>query len=155
MTDWWSERLPCPVAGIRDLAAERQQHLTKPPGSLGRLEALAVRMAALQGDPGPAVDPAAIVVFAGDHGVVAEGVSAFPQAVTVAMIRNFAVGGAAISVLARQNGADLRVVNCGTAQGHDDLDGVIVVDAGPGTANFCEGPAMTGEQLGVCLEAGR
>lgn len=155
MNEWWTERLPGPVAEIQDLAADRQQELTKPPGSLGRLETLAVRLAALQGDPGPRVDPAAIVVFAGDHGVVAEGVSAFPQAVTVAMIRNFAAGGAAISVLARESGAALQVVNCGTASDHETLDGVVSVGAGPGTANFCERPAMTEAQLRQCLDAGR
>jgi nicotinate-nucleotide--dimethylbenzimidazole phosphoribosyltransferase len=137
------------------MARERQQELTKPPGSLGRLEGLAIQLASLQGDPKPTVDPAAVVVFAGDHGVVTEGVSAFPQAVTVEMIRNFARGGAAISVLARQAGAALQVVNCGTATAHEALDGVIVVDAGPGTANFCQQPAMTQAQLEQCLDAGR
>ena len=95
-----------------------------------------------------------ITVFAGDHGVVAEGVSAFPQAVTAEMVRNFARGGAAISVLAREWNARLEVVNVGTARALPELSGVLDARVGPGTANFVEGPAMTSEQLGAALAAG-
>ena len=104
-TPWWLK--PCkPVDRDQQKAAgERQQQLTKPAGSLGQLEALAVQLAGLQGRLKPRVDQVWIGIFAGDHGIVAEGVSAYPQAVTGQMLHNFVSGGAAISVLARQLGA--------------------------------------------------
>jgi nicotinate-nucleotide--dimethylbenzimidazole phosphoribosyltransferase len=96
--DW----LGVPAASLdteaQGAAQDRQATLTKPPGSLGQLEAIAIRLAALQGTPRPALDRVRITLFAGDHGVAAEGVSAFPQAVTAEMIKNFARGGAAICV---------------------------------------------------------
>lgn len=101
--------LPGGDAGAASAAAERQAMLTKPLGSLGRLEELAVWMAHWQGRPVPRVERAAIAVFAGNHGVVARGVSAYPQAVTAQMVQNFSKGGAAINQLARLAGADLRV----------------------------------------------
>ena len=109
---------PCkPVDRDQQKAAgERQQQLTKPAGSLGQLEALAVQLAGLQGRIKPRVDQVWIGIFAGDHGIVAEGVSAYPQAVTGQMLHNFVSGGAAISVLARQLGAQLDVV-LGTGNG--------------------------------------
>lgn len=102
--------LPQGDAQAAAAAAERQAQLTKPPGSLGRLEELAVWMARWQGKPVPRIARAAIAVFAGNHGVVARGVSAFPQAVTAQMVQNFARGGAAINQLAKFAQADLRVV---------------------------------------------
>src|SRR5690606_35389019 len=100
--------LQTPVATIdqaaRTAALERQNQLTKPPGSLGRLESLAVDFAGWQGTPLPSLDTIQIRVFAGDHGIARVGVSAIPQAVTGEMIANFARGGAAISVLAQQYG---------------------------------------------------
>src|SRR5690606_317 len=111
--------LQVPVAnidhGARDAAIERQNQLTKPPGSLGRLESLAMDFAGWQGRLLPCLEHIQIRIFAGDHGIAHDGVSAFPQAVTGQMIANFAHGGAAISVLAQQHGADFRVVNIGTA----------------------------------------
>src|SRR3990172_5768235 len=89
----------------RTAAQARQGQLTKPPGALGRLEALAIQLAAMQGREKPQMGQVQISVFAGDHGVAEEGVSLFPQAVTAEMVKNFARGGAAISVLARQLGA--------------------------------------------------
>lgn len=135
-------------------AAARQAQLTKPPGALGRLEELAVLLAGLQGRERPAVERVRIVVFAADHGVAAEGVSAFPQAVTVEMVKNFARGGAAISVLARALGAELEVVDAGTLRDPGPLPGVVSHRAGEGTANLAREPAMTAAQLGVALEAG-
>src|SRR3982750_602388 len=99
---WWQQPCPAPDAAITTLAGERQQQLTKPAGSLGPLETVAVQLAGLQGRLKPSVDQVWIAIFAGDHGVVAEGVSAFPQEVTGQMLHNFVSGGAAISVLARQ-----------------------------------------------------
>jgi len=92
---------------VRQAAEARQAILTKPPGALGRLESLAVQLAAMQGKEKPSLDRVHIAVFAGDHGIAAESVSAFPQAVTAEMVRNFASGGAAISVLARELNAEL------------------------------------------------
>lgn len=136
-------------------AEQRQAMLTKPPGALGRLEEIAIRLAALQNRARPCLDKISITVFAADHGVVAEGVSAFPQSVTAAMVANFARGGAAISVLARQLNAGLEVVNLGTVDALDALAGVISTRLGPGTANFTQIAAMTEEQLTGALDAGR
>ena len=117
---------------------------TKPPGSLGRLESLASRLAAIRGEVPDGRPTPAIVVAAGDHGVVAEGVSAYPQAVTAQMLANFANGGAAVSVLARQAGARLIVVDAGVLE-PSSVDGIrsAVVDGVRGTANLAAGPAMS------------
>ena len=136
-------------------ASEHQNSLTKPPGSLGMLEESAIRLAGMQGRLKPRLDKIAIAIFAADHGVAAEGVSAFPQAVTVEMIRNFSNGGAAISVLARQLQAALSVINMGTVTEPPVLEHVENRSAGAGTGNFCESPAMTEQQLRHCLTAGR
>src|SRR5229473_8588180 len=102
--------LPRGDAGAAEAAAQRQQVLTKPPGSLGRLEELAIWLARWQRRELPCLDHITIAVFAGNHGVAARGVSAYPQAVTEQMVANFARGGAAINQIARLSGADLRVV---------------------------------------------
>jgi len=147
-----------PVAAWNEAAAaaatERQAQLTKPPGSLGELERLAIRLAGMQGAVKPRVDQVWISIFAGDHGVVAEGVSAFPQAVTGQMILNFAAGGAAISVLARELGATLEVVNLGTVNDPGEHAGVRRAFIASQTANFCDGPAMTEAQFAQALTAG-
>ncbi len=140
--------------GAAEAARLRQSRLTKPPGSLGRLEDAAIALAGLQGNPLPALERVWISVFAADHGVAAEGVSAFPQAVTGEMVRNFAGGGAAISVLARQLGATLDVVHLGSVNDPGAIDGVRRAWIAPATANFCEGPAMSDQQLREALEAG-
>ena len=154
-TPWWLN--PCkPVdRDMQAAAAERQQQLTKPAGSLGRLEDLAVQLAGLQGRLKPRVDQLWIGIFAGDHGVVAEGVSAYPQAVTGQMLHNFVSGGAAISVLARQLGAQLDVVDLGTVTPMLDLAGVRHLQLGAGTTNFATGPAMSDAQGLKALQAGR
>jgi len=154
-SDWLQLAIPRADEACRDAALGRQGRLTKPPGALGRLEDLAVRLAALQGSETPRLDALRIVVFAADHGVAEEGVSAFPQAVTVEMIRNFARGGAAISVLARELGAELEVVDVGAAGDPGPLPGVVSQRAGAGSANFCQGPAMAPAQLDSALAAGR
>jgi nicotinate-nucleotide--dimethylbenzimidazole phosphoribosyltransferase len=128
--------------------------LTKPTGSLGQLEAVAVQLAGLQGRVKPSVGNVWIAIFAGDHGVVAEGVSAYPQAVTGQMLHNFIMGGAAISVLARQLSAQLDVVDLGTVSPLN-LPGVRHLNLGAGTANFAKGPAMTQAQLEAALAGGR
>ncbi|MGF6455557.1 nicotinate-nucleotide--dimethylbenzimidazole phosphoribosyltransferase [Pseudomonas frederiksbergensis] len=152
---WWLN--PCkPIdAQTVEQAQARQQQLTKPAGSLGRLESVAVQLAGLQGQVKPTLDQLWIAIFAGDHGVVAEGVSAFPQEVTGQMLHNFVSGGAAISVLARQLGASLEVVDLGTVTPSLNLPGVRHLNIGPGTANFVQGPAMTQAQGELALQAGR
>lgn len=153
--DWLQAR----AQQVDDVCAEnaraRQARLTKPPGSLGRLEALAARLAGLQAKACPSLERVHISVFAADHGVAAEGISAFPQSVTVEMVRNFARGGAAINVLARALGATLEVVNVGTATDPGALPGVLGRRVAAGTANFCHAPAMTEMQLSAALDVGR
>ena len=156
MTDtWWLNPCKAIDANAYEQALARQQQLTKPAGSLGQLEALAVQLAGLQGQVKPSVEQLWIAIFAGDHGVVAEGVSAFPQEVTGQMLHNFVSGGAAISVLARQLNAQLEVVDLGTVTPTLDLPGVRHLNIGAGTANFVNGPAMTEAQGRLALQAGR
>jgi len=151
---WWLKPAQAINVPVREAALARQQQLTKPAGSLAQLEKLAVQLAGLQGRERPAVNQLWIAIFAGDHGVVAEGVSAYPQEVTGQMLHNFVNGGAAISVLARQLSAQLDVVDLGTVSTMD-LPGVHHLRIGAGTANFAKGPAMTAEQGLVALQAGR
>jgi len=151
---WWARLCAAPDADAERLARVRQGVLTKPPGSLGRLEDLAVWCAARQGTDRPGIERVWISVFAADHGVADEGVSAFPQAVTGEMVRNFVIGGAAIAVLARQLGARLDVVNLGTVNDPGEIPGVHRVTIAPATANFCNAAAMTHEQLGAAMQAG-
>lgn len=154
MIDWLAAPSRVPDHAVARAAAARQDTLTKPPGSLGRLEALAVQLAGLQGRERPSATRVWIAVFAADHGVAAEGVSAFPQAVTGEMLRNFAGGGAAIAVLARELGATLEVVSLGTVNDPGDVPGVRRRVIASSSANFCEGPAMTDAQLDAALMAG-
>ncbi|WP_397608060.1 nicotinate-nucleotide--dimethylbenzimidazole phosphoribosyltransferase [Silanimonas sp.] len=127
---------------------------TKPPGSLGRLEDLALQLALVQDCVDPRVAQAEVRVFAGDHGVVAEGVSPYPQAVTAQMVANFLAGGAAISVLARQFDARLAVVDAGVASVLADHPMLLSRRIANGTANFANGPAMGAPQAVAALEAG-
>ena len=136
-----------------EAARARQDTLTKPRGSLGDLEMLAIRLAGWQRSECPGMERVHITVFAGDHGIAAEGVSAFPQAVTTEMLRNFARGGAAISVLARSLGATFEVVNLGTVS--PITGGVHDRWLGAGTESFMEHAAMSEAQLAAALDAGR
>lgn len=154
-SNWLTLPARLPEAAAAEAARRRQETLTKPPGSLGRLEALAIRLAALQCRERPAAERVHIAVFAGDHGVAAEGVSAFPQAVTAEMVKNFARGGAAISVLARSLEARLEVVNLGTVADCGDHAAVMQLQLGRGTANLAQAAAMTEPQLLAALDAGR
>ncbi|MCT8165156.1 MULTISPECIES: nicotinate-nucleotide--dimethylbenzimidazole phosphoribosyltransferase [Pseudomonas] len=152
---WWRDACQALDQTALQQARERQRQLTKPAGSLGQLEGLAERLAGLQGCERPSLERVAIALFAGDHGVVEEGISAYPQAVTGQMLRNFVGGGAAISVLARELGASLDVVDLGTIDLGLDLPGVRHLRLGAGTANFARQPAMSDEQLQAALQAGR
>jgi len=137
-----------------DLAWERLDSLTKPPRSLGRLEELAVAMARAQRTERPLAVPAAIVVFAGDHGLIAEGVSPYPQAVTGQMLANFASGGAAINQLARWLGAELVVVDVGVAGDTSAYPDVVQAKVRPGTENLAAGPAMSREEAAQAVLVG-
>jgi len=150
----WTQPPPEPCHSSAERARARQAVLTKPPGSLGRLEQLAITLASVQASDTPAVDNIYISVFAGDHGVCDEGISAFPQEVTTQMIANFAHGGAAISVMARELGARLEVVNLGTVGEVLPLPGVVDQIIAPATANLATKDAMTREQLENALNAG-
>ena len=153
--DWLTAPAATPDEKMRAAARARQDQLTKPPGALGQLETAAIQLAALQGRLLPAVERVHIAVFAADHGVATEGVSAFPQAVTAEMLKNFARGGAAINVLARQLDATLEVINLGTVFDPGNVPGVIENTLGAGSANFTREPAMSAEQLAAALDAGR
>ncbi|PRR75499.1 Nicotinate-nucleotide--dimethylbenzimidazole phosphoribosyltransferase [Moorella humiferrea] len=149
------------LAAIKPLNGEAmaraQAHLddlTKPPGSLGTLEAIARQLAGIKGEVPRQLNRKTHILMAGDHGVVAEGVSAFPQEVTPQMVLNFARGGAAINVLARHAGAELVLVDIGVAVELPDLPGLLKRKVAPGTANLARGPAMTREQAIAALETG-
>ncbi|TWI53751.1 nicotinate-nucleotide-dimethylbenzimidazole phosphoribosyltransferase [Pseudomonas duriflava] len=152
---WWQSVCQPLDEEARARAAARQAQLTKPRGALGRLEEVAIDLAALQGCELPTLERISISVFAGDHGVVEEGISAYPQAVTGEMLRNFVRGGAAISVLSRSLQAPLEVINLGTVEPLEALNGVTFLPLGPGTANFTVEPAMTVAQCEAALLAGR
>src|SRR5438045_4353368 len=141
--------------GAGRAAAAHHDRLTKPRGSLGRVETIGVRLSAIAGvAPPPVPAPAAIAVFAGDHGVLAEGVTPWPQEVTAQMVANFVSGGAAINVLARAAGASVTVVDVGVATplppACDGAPGLLRHPLGPGTANLAAEPAM---DLATCRAA--
>ncbi|NYT82374.1 nicotinate-nucleotide--dimethylbenzimidazole phosphoribosyltransferase [Alcaligenaceae bacterium] len=127
---------------------------TKPRGSLGQLERLAHRLGMIQRTLTPRIDAPAIVVFAADHGVVAEGVSAYPQDVTWQMVENFLRGGAAINVLARQHGVELLIVDAGVNHRFGERPGLVDRKIGPGTRNFAHEPAMTLEECMLAMQYG-
>jgi nicotinate-nucleotide--dimethylbenzimidazole phosphoribosyltransferase len=153
------------IADISDAPlTARLQHLldnkTKPLGSLGRLESLALRIGQVLGTEAPALLQPQMLVCAGDHGLAAKGVSAFPSDVTWQMVENFLAGGAAVSVLARQHGLALTVVDCGVAKPiapRDTAPGapqLLLRKVAPGTADASVGPAMTAEQCAQAITNG-
>ncbi|MFB6109880.1 MAG: nicotinate-nucleotide--dimethylbenzimidazole phosphoribosyltransferase [Halodesulfurarchaeum sp.] len=149
-------RIPPLDESAMDRARERQQALTKPPGSLGRLERFATEIAGMTGDPTPELGAAVIATVAGDHGVVEEGVSAFPQEVTAQMVANLLHGGAAVNALADVTDARNLVVDAGVATAeYPGVEDVAVETVAPGTDNIAEGPAMTREQAREALAVGR
>jgi nicotinate-nucleotide--dimethylbenzimidazole phosphoribosyltransferase len=127
---------------------------TKPPGSLGRLEELAMMLAEYQGTLSPEVNPARLLVFAGDHGVAAEGVSRYPSEVTAQMMANFAAGGAAACVMAHALDVGFEVIDVGVAAAIAGLAGVTHAKVRLGTANLATGPAMTPGECAAALEVG-
>ncbi|MDP2401593.1 MAG: nicotinate-nucleotide--dimethylbenzimidazole phosphoribosyltransferase, partial [Actinomycetota bacterium] len=135
-------------------AWERLDSLTKPPRSLGRLEEIAARVACAQKTTRPDVGRKAIVLAAGDHGVVAEGVSPYPQDVTWQMVANFVAGGAAINQLAAAAGAQLLLYDVGVARDISAMPGVRHRKVARGTANMASGPAMTLQQTEEAILVG-
>jgi nicotinate-nucleotide--dimethylbenzimidazole phosphoribosyltransferase len=135
-------------------ARARQDSLTKPQGSLGRLEELSIKLVGIRGDTIPQLERKAIITMAADHGVIAEGVSLYPQEVTAQMVANFLSGGAAINVLARHVGARVVVVDMGVMGGFEPHPALTCKMIDFGTQNMACGPAMTREQAIGAVEAG-
>jgi nicotinate-nucleotide--dimethylbenzimidazole phosphoribosyltransferase len=134
-------------------ARERLDRLAKPPGALGRLEDVADRLCDIAGTcPPPFPDPVEVYVFAGDHGVLAQGVSPWPQSITAAMVRTFAMGGAAVNALARQVDAEVVVVDVGVAV---PVDGALDRNVRRATADLSIGAAMTADEAEAAFEVGR
>jgi len=135
-------------------ARSRQDALTKPQGSLGRLEELSIRIAGIRRQSLPQINDKAVVIMAGDHGVVAENIGNWPQEVTTQMVLNFLTGGAGINVLARHIGARVVIVDMGIAGSLPQNPQLISRKIGPGTGNIAAGPAMTAEQARKSIETG-
>ena len=149
------------IARIQDLdqkalaaATARQNTLTKPPGSLGRLEELTIQLAGISGEPIPSIKDKVIITMAGDHGIVAEGVSAYPQEVTPQMVLNFLYEGAAINVLSKHVGARITVVDMGVAVDMEPHPLLVSKKIAKGTANMTKGPAMSREDAEKAILAG-
>lgn len=154
MIETISARVAPPDEDAMEEARRRLDRLTKPRGSLGRLEELAVRVAGMTGRARQHLARKAVVLMAADHGVAREDVSAYPQSVTAQMVTNFLRGGAAINVLARRAGARVVVVDMGVAvelPGHPDL---LTRKIAPGTRSIAQGPAMTREEVRAAIETG-
>lgn len=141
-------------AGLEARLRHKIDHKTKPLGALGQLEDLALQLGLIQRNEVIRLDDPHMVVFAADHGIAAEGVSAYPQSVTAQMVGNMLAGGAAINVLARQHGFALQVVDAGVASDMADHPGLVKRKIAHGTQNICSDPAMTDAQLGAALQAG-
>jgi nicotinate-nucleotide--dimethylbenzimidazole phosphoribosyltransferase len=151
---WYQNKTKTIDSAAIEGALARQAALTKPPGSLGRLEEIGVKFSGWQGTEKPSLDKIQIAVFAADHGIAEAGVSAFPQQVTVEMVKNFSCGGAAVSVLARQSGARFSIVNMGTAFPCGESPSLISKPVAAGTHNFSKRAAMSAAQLDQALLSG-
>lgn len=147
-------RIGPPDAAAAEAARSRQARLTKPPGSLGRLEELAVRIAGITGNPVPELGPGVAFVMAADHGVAAAGVSAYPREVTAAMVRNFLAGGAAVNTLASFAGFRVSVTDCGVASDLGPAPGLRIRKVRPGTDDITRGPAMSRDEALQSVETG-
>jgi|SRR5579871_752805 len=154
LPEWVHQQCPGISNSHRDAAIARQAQLTKPAGSLGRLEHLACELAGLQATEQPRAATVPIIIFAGDHGVVAQGVSAYPQEVTIAMMANFAAGGAAVSVLAHELGSTLEVVDAGTLA-QTPIPGIITDKPRHGSRDFSLEAALTPAEVAFALECGK
>ena len=152
--DWLTAKIALPSEAYYNAALKKQAILTKPPGSLGVLEEIAVRLAAMQGTKSPGLEKIWVSIFAADHGIAEESVSAFPQVVSTEMVRNFADKGAAANVLARYVEADFEVIDVGLLKSVE-IPGVVIDRAGNGTENFSKQAAMTEKQMNTALIAGK
>lgn len=141
-------------ASLRARLQHRLDRKTKPLGALGRLESLAIQVGMVLGTEAPRLEAPQLVVFAADHGLAAQGVSAYPSDVTWQMVENFLAGGAAVSVLARQHGLALTVVDAGVRHEFAPRPGLLVRKIAPGTADASQGPAMSVPQCKAALLAG-
>ncbi len=148
------EKIKPPDKAAMTEAQTRQDQLTKPAGSLGRLEEISIQIAGIMGKAKPKIEKKAMITMAGDHGVVDEKVGNWPREVTAQMVENFLHGGAGINVLARQTGARIVFVDMGVASDLKPNKQLIVKKVGYGTKNMCQGPAMTREQAVKAIEAG-
>ena len=148
------ERIKPLDAKAMELAGQRQDRLTKPRGSLGRLEELSIRIAGITAEPMPSLKHKAILTMAADHGVTAQGISLYPAEVTRQMVLNFLEGGAAINVLSRMIGARVIIVDMGVRGGLPAVDGITCKMIDFGTKDMSIGPAMTHGQAMDCLLAG-
>ena len=140
-----------------ELASSLQSKLdgkTKPPGSLGDLEPLALRVGMIQGTLEPRLKSPTMLVFAGDHGITKEGVSPYPSEVTAQMVKNFLSGGAAINVFCRQHGFDLKVIDAGVASDFEKHPLLVDEKIAYGTANFLKEKAMSENQAKECISRG-
>ena len=153
--NWWLESVQQPNLDAKQQAEQHQLQLTKPTGALGDLELIAVKLASLQSNAHPQVSHPWITIFAGDHGVVEENISAYPQAVTRQMLQNFTTGGAAISVIAKYHQAHLQVIDCGTVGEAYQYAGVERHCIRAGTANFAKQAAMNADECRAALELGK
>ncbi|MEQ1231973.1 nicotinate-nucleotide--dimethylbenzimidazole phosphoribosyltransferase [Acinetobacter seifertii] len=153
--NWWLESVKQPNLEATQQAEQHQLQLTKPTGALGDLEQIAITLASLQSNAHPHVNHPWITIFAGDHGVVEENISAYPQAVTRQMLQNFTTGGAAISVLAKYHEAHLQVIDCGTVGEAYEYEGVERHCIRAGTANFAKQSAMNADECRAALELGK
>jgi nicotinate-nucleotide--dimethylbenzimidazole phosphoribosyltransferase len=153
--NWWLESVKQPNLDAKQQAEQHQLQLTKPTGALGDLELIAVKLASLQSNAHPQVNHPWITIFAGDHGVVEENISAYPQAVTRQMLQNFTTGGAAISVIAKYHQAHLQVIDCGTVGEAYEYVGVERHCIRAGTANFAKQAAMNADECRAALELGK
>ena len=143
-----------PGSSLDAALLDKINNKTKPLGSLGQLEQLALQIGRIQKTLTPALTNPQILVFAGDHGAAKAGVSAFPQDVTWQMVENFLAGGAAINVFARHNGLGLRVIDSGVAHDFGARDGLVDAKVGPGTRNYIEEPAMGAHECAAALVKG-
>ena len=147
--------VPQPDEAAMRAAREHQDRLTKPPGALGRLEELSVQLAGLAGQcPPPLPEPAAVAIFAADHGVHAQGVTPWPQEVTAQMVGNFLAGGAVVNAFAGQMGAEVTVVDIGVAAPLEPAPGLLPRRVRGGTRDMTQGPAMTVDEAKRAVEAG-
>jgi nicotinate-nucleotide--dimethylbenzimidazole phosphoribosyltransferase len=154
LPEWIEKKCRGVSLAHREAARSRQDQLTKPAGALGRLETLAIELAGLQLTDRPRAGRVPIVVFAGDHGIAAQGVSAYPQNVTIAMMANFAAGGAGISVLARELGSTLEVVDAGTLA-EVPMPGIVTDKPRRGSRDFSQQTALDAADIAFALDCGK